>query len=81
MKHAAALLVMLAAPPCAATASTVPAGVEIPVALVGAVSSASVKPGDAFHFKTTADVRAGDVTIVAGTAGTGKIADAASGGH
>lgn len=71
---AAALLVAAADPP-------VPAGVPVPVVLVGGLSSATVHAGDTFRFRTTADVRAGDVTIPAGTMGSGVITAAQPGSH
>lgn len=76
---ALASLILVAGPAHAAT--TVPAGVAIPVALVGALSARDAKAGDAFHFRTTAEVSAGSVTIPAGTPGTGVIAEAAPGRH
>ena len=60
----------------AASSPAVPAGVRIPVALVGAISAESVKAGDTFRFRTTAAVKVGEVTIPAGTPGTGVVAAA-----
>lgn len=65
----------------AASSPAVPAGVRIPVALVGAISAASAKPGDTFRFRTTAAVQAGNMTIPAGTPGTGVVAAAHPGQH
>src|ERR1700690_4273821 len=69
-----ALLAAVATPP-------VPPNVPIPAALVGALSSDHVKPGDTFRFRTTAPVHAGPVSIPSGTPGTGVVAAAAPGKH
>jgi hypothetical protein len=57
------------------------AAILVPVVLIGALSSANVHAGDTFHFRTTAEVRAGDVTIPAGTMGSGVVAAAQPGKH
>lgn len=74
------MLAVLAAALVAVAAPVAP-GVPIPVALVGAVSAATAKPGDVFRFRTTAPVRAGSVTIPAGTPGTGVVTAAQPGAH
>ena len=55
--------------------------VLIPAVLIGAISAASVHPGDTFRFKTTQAVTVGAVTVPAGTPGTGVVAAAQPGGR
>jgi hypothetical protein len=55
--------------------------VLIPAVLIGAISAATVHPGDSFRFRTTQAVTVGSVTVPAGTPGTGVIAAAQPGGH
>jgi len=71
---------ILAAVLLAAT-GPMPAGVPMPVALVGAISAANAHAGDTFRFRTTADVTVGSVTIPAGTPGTGVVTAAQPGSH
>ena len=55
--------------------------VLIPAVLIGAISAANAHVGDQFHFRTTAAVTVGALTIPAGTPGTGVIAAAQPGGR
>ena len=57
----------------AAATIAVPAGVAIPATMVSSVSSRTAKVGDAFVFRTTQSVRAGSVTIPAGSIGHGVV--------
>jgi hypothetical protein len=57
----------------AAVAVVVAAGVHIPVTMVSSVNSGTAKVGQPFVFRTTQMVRAGDVTIPAGTTGHGVV--------
>ncbi len=72
MSSSLAAALLLAADP-------VVAGVAVPVVLVGALSSVNVHAGESFRFRTTAEVRAGDLTIPAGTMGSGIITAAQPG--
>ena len=72
---------MLATMAAARGATPVPTGITIPVALIGSVATDGTKAGDLFHFRTTDDVRAGDLLIPAGTIGDGIISDAKTAEH
>ncbi len=52
----------------------VPVGVEIPVELVTQINSATFQVGDSFEFKTTKDMKLGDIDVPQGTGGHGRVA-------
>ncbi|GAC1567107.1 MAG: hypothetical protein NVS2B3_03520 [Vulcanimicrobiaceae bacterium] len=60
--------------PVSAEPVAVPVGVRIPVSLAAAVTSRTAHVGDPFAFKTTREVRLGDVIVPAGSPGAGRIA-------
>ena len=72
---------MLATMAAARGATPVPTGITIPVALIGSVAADGTKAGDLFHFRTTGDIKAGDLMIPAGTIGEGVVGDATTPAH
>jgi len=72
---------MLAKMAAARGATPVPTGITIPVSLIGSVAADQTKVGDLFHFRTTGDIKAGDLLIPAGTIGDGVISDANTAAH
>lgn len=68
------MTVALVAAALIATVTAAPApGTTIPTTMVTSVNSGTAKVGDAFTFRTTQSVRAGAVTIPAGTLGHGVV--------
>lgn len=71
---AALALTAAAARVALADAIAVPVGVKIPCILTQQLESGMVHVGDPFTFKTTKDVKLGDVDVPADTPGTGRVA-------
>ncbi len=78
---------VVAAAACAGVAlgsdAPVPVGVNIPVVLTEQVSSETAHVGDAFTYKTSKEVKLGELTVASGTPGHGRlsIAQPAGNGH